>query len=643
MGTIREFWGRFARWASEGDLNWRVLLFGALISAVCAAATPYVTLKLGMTADLSYGGMFLAAVLLGRSAGSRMAIQLNLIQTMINMVMGIGFMAVILAAFFYIKTVFHREIDFDPTWWQLAVWLLVSANLGVFMGALPRTMILNDQTLPWPTGRAIQSVVETLSDERATELNHQRRSALTVATASAGFLTFLKDGLGVLPTFVGKASVGVAFSFEFTALGFGMLVPLAVGLSGLLGVWVINAFGETVAPLAALAGTAPENWDVCRELMEKGEVTDFLKTNCGQAKDFLAKPAHFRFVVQWMMWPATAMMITASLTSVILPLIRNAIERRRKPSATLIRKASMADETIPRTWIWGGITICVLALLWLQDAWFEMPWEQVLVAVAIQPLLIVAGLRVLGLTGQGPVSLMANATQGLFGLIWPAHIKQNLVAAHVSADPQASSEATVNSFWVARRIGGRFRTLVLSQLIVAPIACLLLPVVFDLLQRTYGIGLEDGQLSAPTALKISSLAVVMEKGADALPRGALVASIIAAALGIGLELLLAMRKRNADGEIDVDEDGRARQMFWWLPIPSAFGFALILPPSLSLATALGSVIAAGWHRFSREREGAYELYCAPIGAGLIAGEAVVGGILLPVVGVLLELLKPYLS
>lgn len=138
-------------------------------------------------------------------------------------------------------------------------------------------------------------------------------------------------------------------------------------------------------------------------------------------------------------------------------------------------------------------------------------------------MLIIAGARVLGITGQGPVSLMANATQALFGLIWPAHVKQNLVAAHVSADPQASSEATLTSFWVARRIGGSFKMLLVSQIIVAPIACVLVPLMFDLLNHTYGIGTDPGQLAAPTGLKIASLAMVMEKGVAAMPHGALTA------------------------------------------------------------------------------------------------------------------------
>ncbi|EKD33051.1 MAG: oligopeptide transporter, OPT superfamily [uncultured bacterium] len=616
------------------ELHWRLLLLGSLICVITAAATPYVVLKLGMSVDLAYGGMFLAAALLGRRAsGHKLAIELNIIQTMINVVAGVGFMCVILAAFFYIQIVFGRDIGFNPSWWQVSLWLLVSAYLGVFMGALPRRLILDDTTLPWPTAKAVQSVAETLTDQEATSTTKSRRDVLVMSTAVASFLTFIKDGLGVITPMVGKATVSMMFGLELAAIGTGMLVPLAVGLSGLLGVWIIYTFGDSVAKLVALNGTAPQHLSWCKELVKNGEVTSFLTENCGKAAEYVTSPSHFKMVIQWMMWPATAMMITAALTSVLVPLAKNALVRRREDDKQN-QQTSNADERIPTWWIVVGITVCVVLLICIQERWFQMPWYQVLLAVALQPILIISGLRVLGITGQGPVSLMANATQFVFGLIWPAHIQQNLNAAHISADPQASSESTIVSFVVARRLGGSFKTLIIAQLLMLPIGALLLPIVFNMLERTYGIGLDPGQLSAPTGLKIASLAIVMEQGISALPQGALTASIIAAIFGIVVELLFMVYKHDASGN--------KTKRFWWIPIPAALGFALILPPILTLGIAFGSVISAVWRRFSQDKSGSYEMFGAPLAAGFIAGEALVGAILLPVLGVILELFKPYL-
>ena len=621
------------------ELNWRLLLLGGLLCAVASAATPYVTLKLGQSVDLTMGGMFLAAYVLGkRMQGQELAIELNIIQTMIGLVSGIAFMVVILAAFYYIQNVFGRDIGFNPTTMQMFLWLFISANLGVFMGIFPRSSILKDRSLPWPTSKATLSVAQTLTDPKATATTKTRRDVLMVSTGVAGFLTFLRDGLGVLTPIVGNPALNIALGWEFAAFGIGMLVPLSVGLSGLLGTWIVSAFGEMAAKYAALSGVTAQNLDVCYKTLsgvssldgpEKAKAMEFLTAGCGHAAEFVGASSHFKYVVQWMMWPATAMMIAAAMTSVLIPIVLYFINRKK---AVLEEKVpSLADEEIPLWWTVTGITVCVVLMVWLTSSWFSMPWQEVLLAVAIQPILIIAGLRVLGITGSGPVSLMANATQFLFGLIWPAQIRSNLSAAYISANPQAASENVIPSFWVAQRLGGKFKTLIIAQLLVIPIGALLTPFMFNMLQRTYGIGLNPGQLAAPTGLKIATLAIVMEKGLSYMPHGALQASIIAIFIGIFFELLLAVKKR--------DEKGNETSRFWMVPIPAALGFALILPASLNIGMAVGSVATAVWNRFSHTEGGSFNLYATPLASGLVAGEAMVGSILMPALTALMQLVN----
>jgi uncharacterized oligopeptide transporter (OPT) family protein len=629
------------------ELNLKSLLLGIFLCAIAATATPYVTLKLGQSVDLTMGGMFLAAYLLGNQyKGKDLAIQLNIIQTMIGIVSGIAFMVVILAAFFYIKTVFGRDIGFQATQWQMFVWLLVSANLGVFMGIVPRHSILNDRTLPWPGSRATLSIAQTLTDPHSTEVTKTRRNVLLASMGVSGFLTFLRDSMGVIAPTIGNAALNITFGLEFAAIGLGMLVPLSVGLSGLLGTWIVSTFGELAAKSAALSGVSADSFQACMEKInqfstlngaEKDTAMAFMSSSCGKAADFVQASSHFKYMVQWMMWPATAMMIAAAVTSVMIPVVKNFIGKKvaKKVSKKNQQKIededpSMADEEIPLSWTVSGILISVVLLVWLTTSWFHMEWTEVLLAIAIQPLLIVAGLRVLGITGSGPVSLMANATQFLFGLIWPAQIRANLTAAYISANPQSASENVVPSFWVARRLGGKFKTLILAQLIVIPVGAFLTPVVFDLLQKTYGIGLNPGQLSAPTGLKIATLAMVMEQGLGYLPRGALTASIIALVVGVVFELLLSIHKKDAEG----NEVSR----LWLIPIPSALGFALILPASLNIGLAFGSVIAATWRKLQPGQNGSYERFAAPLASGMIAGEAMVGSILIPLLMILTSLM-----
>ena len=164
-----------------------------------------------------------------------------------------------------------------------------------------------------------------------------------------------------------------------------------------------------------------------------------------------------------------------------------------------------------------------------------------------------------------------------------------------------------------------------------PIGAILTPLMFNMLERTYGIGLNPGQLAAPTGLKIATLAIVMEKGLSFLPHGALRASVIAIFIGVFFEFMLAFKKTN--------EKGHEVSRFWFVPIPAALGFALILPASLNIGMAVGSVISAVWNRFSPDEDGSFGRYATPLASGLVAGEAMVGSILMPALVALMQLVN----
>ena len=105
-------------------------------------------------------------------------------------------------------------------------------------------------------------------------------------------------------------------------------------------------------------------------------------------------------------------------------------------------------------------------------------------------------------------------------------------------------------------------------------------------------------------------------------------SIIAIFIGVFFELLLAFKRTN--------EQGHEVSRFWMVPIPAALGFALILPGSLNIGIAIGSVISAAWRQFSPGESGVYAHYAAPLASGLVAGEAMVGSIMMPALAVLMQ-------
>jgi uncharacterized oligopeptide transporter (OPT) family protein len=131
--------------------------------------------------------------------------------------------------------------------------------------------------------------------------------------------------------------------------------------------------------------------------------------------------------------------------------------------------------------------------------------------------------------------------------------------------------------------------------------------MYPLLVSHYGLG-TDG-LTAPTGLKMANMAVLLTKGFTALPGGALVAAGVAALAGVALALF----------------EGRGR--FRYLPSAAALGFGLILPGLLTLPIAIGGVLAWIWQRRSPE---SFAKYRFTLAAGLVAGDAIVSGVVVPV-------------
>jgi uncharacterized oligopeptide transporter (OPT) family protein len=64
----------------------------------------------------------------------------------------------------------------------------------------------------------------------------------------------------------------------------------------------------------------------------------------------------------------------------------------------------------------------------------------------------------------------------------------------------------------------------------------------------------------------------------------------------------------------------------WIPSVAAFGFALILPGDLNISIAAGGIAGWVWMKLARE---SYDRYAITVASGMIAGEALLAGLILP--------------
>jgi uncharacterized oligopeptide transporter (OPT) family protein len=559
---------------------------GTLIALILGMSYPFVVLKLGIGPDLSMVSAFLGAIFLNAAAAKTRGQnrwQNNIIQTMAGSAGATAFMCVIMAAFSYLSSNWGTDVGFNPQWWQILVWLTCSGSIGVLFIARFRKFFLDNPRMIFAGGIASAVVIQTLDSPKDVDASEAREISLKTRSlgifgVAGALIAMFRDGLNWLGEFTISKGFRVGIGFDALSFGTGMLIPVGVGISYIIGALILWLGGDTVINYASMDA---------------------------------AKLGQYRAAMLWFMWPATAFMITATITSLLINIYKN--RKKAVAETDAANNNTSAEKDIPlAVTVWGTIILGALLTV-IQYANFGVSPVKTIAAIIFQLVLILAGVWALGETNFGPVSLMANAVQFLFGLIWRNDIKGNLIAAGMAGDGNSQAEQTIQTFKTGRIIGSTPWALTVAQLIGVIIGALSVAIMFPLLVHKYGIG-GSGTLSAPTGLKLANVAVLINKGLSAFPKGALLASAIALAAGVIMEFLREVRIQ-----------GRA--IFFWLPSASAIGFGLILPPSISIMLGLGAIFSYAWSNFYPQ---SFDRYRTTVAAGLVVGEAVIAGLVLPV-------------
>jgi uncharacterized oligopeptide transporter (OPT) family protein len=247
-----------------------------------------------------------------------------------------------------------------------------------------------------------------------------------------------------------------------------------------------------------------------------------------------------------------------------------------------------------------------VALAVIQEMNFGLSYVQTVVAVLCTLPLILVGNRVLGETNFGPISVMMNGLQAIFGVLWPGAVGHNLIAAGMSGSCNSQGQGTIQDYKTGQIIGSTPRILTWVQLGAVPIGAAAVAVMYPLLKQRYVIG---DTLPAPTALKITNMAVLLSQGIEALPRGALLWTVIASLAGVLITVIKEYTHWN------------------WLPSPTGLGLGLIIPGLTIVPMALGGIIGWIWEKSAKE---SYDRYFVTVASGLIAGEALLAGVIVPI-------------
>lgn len=591
------------------EITWQSVTGAIVVSAIVSMAYPYIVLKLGMGPNMSVIAAFLGAIFLAitaRATHGKNAVQNNIIQSAATSAVSTAFMCVVAAAFGYLAMNESVDVKLTISPWEMFTWLCCSGAIGVFMSAMFRKYFVDDPEMIFADGVAAAETINVLDQGRAAG---QRFSMLGYSALLGMVIAFVRDGLAWIGTLGLAMRYRIGIEWGVLNIGTGMLIGLNVGLSMLAGTIVVWIFAPMVMDKAGMFivqnSVASQYWPQIQELVNVPQLSDaqreLLHTHGGLMGNYL-NGSHFAIIMLWFMWPATALMITAAMTAVALKWrsITTMFKELRAAKAPGHERTDVSLRTIIIM-----TTLLTILMAFVQQVHFQMPWWQTIASVVAGFPLILVGVRVLGETNNGPVSLMANTLQAIFRAFSPA-ISHNLVAAGMAGNINSQGEGLMQVFKTGKLVGSTPRVLTWVQFWAVPIGAAAVAIMYPLLIARYGLG-GDG-LAAPTGLKLANMAVLMSKGISAFPPGALMWTVIAAMAGVILAL------------------GRGHYKLHWLPSAAGFGFALILPGTLNLPIAIGSILGWIWMKASPQ---SYERNYVTVASGFIGGEALIAGLLLP--------------
>ena len=486
-------------------------------------------------------------------------------------------------------------------WWEIMLWLGALSFLGVFMAIPLKRQLINIDQLPFPSGIATAETLKSLHTAGGEAV--QKARSLFAAGIIGAVVALWRDLFAVV-----KSLSAYAFPAELpflpTAFGRDLLTKYTIGIEGSLIMLAAGAIMGMRVAVSMLIGSVVCFGIIGPILVERG----------------IAEPG-YRGIVSWVLWPATAMMVTSGLLSFALKwrtVLRAfggltgsvaGIFGRRQQHEQI--DDELAHIEVPASWFVIGTLLAGTACVVLGHVLFGITWWMGILAVLVTFLLSIVAARATGETDITPIGAMGKITQLLYGVIAPSNITTNLMTACITSGAASHAADLLTDLKSGYLLGGNPRKQTISQLFGVMAGTLISVPAYIFVVQSNPSRLGSAELPAPAAKVWEGVARLLAKGLDALPAGALAAIVVGAVLGVLLTLL---------------EEFAPKRWKPWIPSTTGLGIAGVIPAFNSIAMFVGALVA--W-LVARAAPKTAETYTVPVSSGLIAGESLMGvGIIL---------------
>jgi len=586
----------------QRQLTFRAIATGFVLGALLAPCNIYTGLKIGFSFNMSIAAALLSYAFwngLHRLGAARHwgMLENNINQTAASSagsILSAGLVAPIPA----LTLLTGKSLDYAI----LALWVFAVSFGGIGCALVIRRQMIDRERLPFPNGVATAETVMEIY-KRGREAS-ARVGLLLGAGLISGVMMLVNAFVTRLPVLAPPERWGFRTTGAAAALGVDRVGWRALGLE-LHPSLLLFGFGAIVGPkvgVSLLLGTLLAWVLLPPELLSLGWVIPAS-----------GDTSWYEVMLEWLLWPGVSLMVSGALASFLISIGRIIHQRMRWRAAAGPDEPDAAHMPGGEFYFSGkrlavilivGAVLAVVAQRWI----FGIAIWLAVVAFLFSFLLAVVAARVSGETGIPPIGALGKVTQMTFGFLSPGNTTVNLMSANVTGGAAGQCSDLLHDLKTGKMIGANLGAQVVAQMFGILSGALAGSAAYLILIPDPKAMLLTPEWPAPAVATWAAVAEVLAVGMAAVPEGCRGAMVIAVAAGVVL----------AAGEALVPERHRH-----WVPSASSLGFAFIIPPFISAAIFLGSMIRLVVETFWKDGIGKYVMIVA---AGLVAGESL-GGVL----------------
>src|ERR1700760_3684660 len=454
-------------------------------------------------------------------------------------------------------------------WWQMTIWLIVVSITGVLMAFPMKRRFINEDQMPFPEGRACGVVLDSLYSGGADVGLFKAKLLYVTAGITAIWELLVLDGFERLiqfkilrmnvwaglkepwtlhdhlddyyymwlariheaaPRILGTdiRQLGLRFTLDFSMLGVGGLMGLAVASSVMIG---------AILTLAVLAPIMIERGDIVARTLANGHVVQISRAE---------------IVNQWSIWWGVSMMVVGALAGLFAKpeLFTKAFKSMQKMAGAKEPRSDVLEHIEVPLWVsWIGVPVFGLIGAWVTHDFFGVPWLLSIVSLPLIFVLTVICTNSMALTSWMPLGAVAKITQFSVGMVDRVNPASNLLPASMTAQISMNAASLLSDIKPGYMLGGKPRHQVWGHVIgIVSGAIFSVPLFFLLFLHPDASGVVDAtqiiseKYPMPAAVQWRGVAEIISKGFHGAPVTAIWAAGIAAVAAVVLEALRVVTK-----------------------------------------------------------------------------------------------------